>query len=78
MVDALVGIAAAIYIFKFLINLFKPDPAVWRCRRSTVAVATGQNRSASVAMMPKSGGLGRAVRSFTSKHLVDEVMPDGL
>jgi hypothetical protein len=31
MTDALVGIAATIYIFKFVIGLFKPNPAVWRC-----------------------------------------------
>lgn len=31
MVDALVGIAATIYIFKFIIGLFRPSPAVWRC-----------------------------------------------
>ena len=31
MVDALVGIAATIYIFKFIIALFKPNPAIWRC-----------------------------------------------
>jgi hypothetical protein len=30
MVDALVGIAATIYIFKFIIGLFRPNPAVWR------------------------------------------------
>jgi hypothetical protein len=31
MITALVGIAATIYIFKFITGLFKPDPAVWRC-----------------------------------------------
>jgi hypothetical protein len=31
MVDALVGIAATIYIFKFIVGLFRPNPAVWRC-----------------------------------------------
>lgn len=30
MITALVGIAATIYI-KFVISLFKPNPAVWRC-----------------------------------------------
>jgi hypothetical protein len=37
----------------------------------TVAVATGQSRLASAAMRPKSSGSGRAVRSFTCKHLLD-------
>src|ERR1700722_5956241 len=36
-----------------------------------VAVAMGLNGHASVAMRRKSGGSGRAARSFTSKHLVD-------
>ncbi len=31
MVTALVGIAAMIYIFKSITDLFKPNPAVWRC-----------------------------------------------
>ena len=31
MITALVGIAATIYIFKFVTGLFKPNPAVWRC-----------------------------------------------
>ena len=31
MITALVGIAATIYIFKFVTALFKPAPAVWRC-----------------------------------------------
>ena len=31
MITALVGIAATIYIFKFVTALFKPLPAVWRC-----------------------------------------------
>jgi hypothetical protein len=31
MITALVGIAAMIYIFKFLTGLFKPNPAAWRC-----------------------------------------------
>ena len=39
MVDALVGIAATIYIFKFIIGLFRPNPAVYK---SMVAVATAR------------------------------------
>ena len=39
MVDALVGIAATIYILKFIIGLFRPNPAVYK---SMVAVATAR------------------------------------
>jgi hypothetical protein len=31
MITALVGIAATIYIFKFVTGLFKPNPLAWRC-----------------------------------------------
>jgi hypothetical protein len=31
MLTALVGIAATIYIFKFITGLFKPTPTIWRC-----------------------------------------------
>jgi hypothetical protein len=31
MLTALVGIAATIYIFKFITGLFKPTIAIWRC-----------------------------------------------
>ncbi len=53
MITALVGIAATIYIFKFLTGLFKPNPASGVAHKSTAAVATGQTRRASAAMRPR-------------------------
>ena len=64
MIDALVGIAATIYIFKFVMissNRIQQSGVV---SKSTAAAATGQSRRASVAMKPKSDGSGRAVRNF--------------
>ncbi len=61
MIATLVGIAPTIYIFKFLIRIRQFGAA----HKSMVAVAMGPKRHASVAMRRKSGGSGRAVRSFT-------------
>jgi hypothetical protein len=71
LITVLLGIAATIYIFKFVTGLFKPNPAIWRCSQVDGGCGYGQNRRASAAMRPKSGGSGRAARSFPSKHLLE-------
>ena len=68
MVDALGGIAATIYIFKFLIISSNRIQQSGVAHRSTVTVARGQNRSASVAMMPKSGGDPRSITKEPSPN----------
>jgi hypothetical protein len=71
MITALVGIAATIYIFKFVTGLFKPNPAVWRCSQVDGGCGYGPEQACECGDEAKERWISRAARSFTSKHLLE-------
>jgi len=64
MVDALVGIAATIYIFKFVIGLFKPNPAVWRCAQVDGGCGNGPEQACECSSEAKERWIRQGCKEF--------------
>ena len=74
MLTALVGIAATIYIFKFITGLFKPTPTIWRCTQVLGGCGSGPEQACECSEEARE----RWIRQGCRESRSDSLLPGAL